>query len=122
MKLTKQERQTVAFQLAKEVAEGLPRKLGQWILTNQEKEQLTSTLLQGIVGSGRFREQVFILMGASSTCWENVDKAGVFQSERAEELGTEFFDLLLEASECEGVIENRDSGINKRVPRDVGKI
>jgi hypothetical protein len=39
----------------------------------------------GIVPS--LREVVFQALGAASVCWDDIEKAGVFQSEKAKEIG-----------------------------------
>lgn len=38
-------------------------------------------------GSLPIKTAVFQALGAASTCWRHVERAGVFESERAEEIG-----------------------------------
>ena len=39
-------------------------------------------------------EAVFQALGAASVCWENIDKAGVFKSERARDIGMELLEWI----------------------------
>lgn len=42
------------------------------------------------------REAVFTALGAASVCWESLEHAGVFQSDRAKEIGLDLIDKLSE--------------------------
>lgn len=43
---------------------------------------------------------VFQALGAVSVCWEDIDKAGIFESERAREIGHALMAKIEELSEC----------------------
>lgn len=50
-------------------------------------------------------EAVFEALGAASACWEHVDRAGVFDSERANLIGEELMSLL----QCKLWTDNTES-------------
>jgi hypothetical protein len=39
-------------------------------------------------------EAIGVALGAASVCWSEIDKAGVFDSSRAKEIGDELLDFL----------------------------
>lgn len=41
-------------------------------------------------------DAVFQALGAASMCWENVDRAGIFQSEEATEIGEALLSKIYE--------------------------
>ena len=42
------------------------------------------------------REAIFQALGAASTCWEPMDCTGVFESQRAEQIGEELMQVILQ--------------------------
>ena len=40
------------------------------------------------------REAVFMALGAASTCWDNPEGAGVFHSDRCQEIGDELMERI----------------------------
>lgn len=45
-------------------------------------------------GAETVRDAVFIALGAASMCWQHIEKAGIFESEQAIEIGEALLDKL----------------------------
>jgi hypothetical protein len=43
-----------------------------------------------------FEEAIFQALGAASVCWDNIEKAGIFHSERAKFIGDQLIERLFE--------------------------
>lgn len=46
------------------------------------------------------QEAVHVALGAASTCWEPMDATGVFQSERASQIGRELIDIVVQFAQA----------------------
>lgn len=68
----------------------LPRKRHQATVPTREVESQMSFLDKAT----SLEEAVFQALGAASVCWENIDKAGVFKSERARDIGIELLEWI----------------------------
>lgn len=47
-------------------------------------------------------EAVFTALGAASTCWENLNKAGIFESDRCKNIGDQLIKRIRQASPIYG--------------------
>lgn len=86
------------------------------ILTRKERSQTTNSELEVAVSeSVKFSDAedveslIFMLAGAASTCWENLDRAGVFDSTQAKEFCE---DALLRLNELSKPVDLKGDSID----------
>jgi hypothetical protein len=49
---------------------------------------------EAVLGAETVKEAVFLALGAASVCWERIDQAGVFNSDRAALIGDALMERL----------------------------